>query len=148
MVDAEASGPEPHQELVHDRPLADDAMVPWRIFLIIGVLVAVIAAIYWFTAYEDAGTTLLVLTAGLGLWCGVFLWLQYRRPAAAGHGLPDDGAATAEYLPHASIWPFAIGLGAALVLNGLVLGVWVIFPGVLLLGYGVVGFIRQSRRRD
>jgi len=130
----------------HGRSLTDDALVPWRIFLAIGVLVAVITGIYWFTAYEDAGTTMLALAAVLALWCGVFLWLQYRRRDAARS--EGEGLAGAVYLPHASVWPFAIGLGAALVLNGFVLGVWVIVPGVMLLVFGVAGFVRQSRRRD
>jgi hypothetical protein len=126
----------------HGRSLVDDALVPWRIFTAIGVLVAVIGGIYWFTAYEDAGTTMLVVAAVLALWCGVFLWLQYRR-----RGDMSESAAP-HYLPHASVWPFAIGLGAALVLNGFVLGIWVIVPGAMLLALGIVGFIRQSRRRD
>jgi hypothetical protein len=51
-------------------------------------------------------------------------------------------------MPHASVWPFGIGLGAATVLNGLVLGVWVLVPGVALLAIGIGGWIRQSRRHD
>jgi hypothetical protein len=54
----------------------------------------------------------------------------------------------AHYLPHASAWPLAIGLGGATVANGLVLGLWVIVPGVALLLLGIGGFIRQTRRRD
>jgi hypothetical protein len=126
----------------HGRTLVDDAVVPWRIFTVIGVLVTVIAGIYWFTAYEDAGTTMLLVAAVLALWCGVFLWLQYRRR------LETSAAEGTHYLPHASVWPFAIGLGAALVLNGFVLGIWVIVPGAMLLALGIGGFIRQSRRRD
>jgi hypothetical protein len=52
------------------------------------------------------------------------------------------------YLPHASAWPLAIGLGAATVANGLVLGLWVIVPGAVLMALGIGGFVRQTRRRD
>jgi hypothetical protein len=32
--------------------------------------------------------------------------------------------------------------------NGLVLGLWVIVPGVILMAIGIGGFVRQTRRRD
>lgn len=121
----------------------DDEIVPWRIFLGIGALVGILAVIYWFTAYEDAGTVMLVLAAVLALWFGLFLWLQWRRPPSS-----SPPSAAAQYLPDASVWPFAIGLGAALIANGLVLGIWVIFPGALLLAFGLLGLIRQTRHRD
>jgi Cytochrome c oxidase subunit IV len=54
----------------------------------------------------------------------------------------------APYLPHASVWPFTIGLGAATIANGLVLGTWLIVPGTLVMVVGIAGFIRQTRRRD
>ena len=129
----------------HGGPRVDDAVIPWRIFLAIGVLVGVLAAIYWFTAYEDAGTVMLGLTAVLALWCGAFLWLQWRhlrKPVSPDHPVED------EYEPHASAWPFVIGLGAATAANGLVLGIWVLVPGLFLTLLGVAGFVRQTRHRD
>jgi hypothetical protein len=123
-------------------PGAEDALVPWRIFLAIGALVTILALIYWFTSYEDAGSVMLALSAVLALWVGLFLWLQWRRPPESA-----DQPVAAMYLPHASVWPFAIGLGTALVANGLVLGIWVIFPGALSLVFGILGFIHQTRQR-
>lgn len=122
----------------------DDRAVPWRVFLAVGALVAVIAVIYWFTSYEDAGSVLLALSAVLALWSGTYLWLQVRRLRRES----GEGEAEAEYLPHASIWPFAIGLGAVTAVNGLVLGTWVLVPGLALTALGIGGFIRQSRLRD
>ncbi|HEY8523563.1 MAG TPA: cytochrome c oxidase subunit 4 [Acidimicrobiales bacterium] len=122
--------------------------MPWRVFLAVGAFVGLLAVIYWFTAYEDAGTALLVVAAVLGLWCGAYLWLQHRpRP---GKGAPDaaGGEPPVGWLPHASVWPFAIGLGTATVFNGLVLGIWVIVPGAALLALGIGGFVAQTRRRD
>lgn len=123
----------------------DDAAVPRRIFLAVGGIVAVMGVIYWFTSYEDAGSVLLVLAAVLSLWYAGFLWLQMRQgraPSAPGE------AAVEGYLPHTSVWPLAIGAGTALILNGLVLGTWVIVPGAGLLLLGTAGFVRQSRHRD
>ena len=62
----------------------------------------------------------------------------------------DDEATGAqeEYLPHASVWPFAIGLGVATIANGLVLGIWVVIPGLGILALGIGGWVLQTRRRD
>jgi Cytochrome c oxidase subunit IV len=150
------------------RPPVDDRKVPWRVFVSIGLFVAVIAAIYAGTAYEGAGTVMLIVASVLALWVGSFLWLKEREQEAAGEGghepealarastAAEEAAATgralpssgAHYLPHASAWPFAIGLGAATLANGLVLGLWVIVPGVILMAIGIGGFVRQTRRRD
>jgi hypothetical protein len=145
-----SEGPAGHEA----RSPTDDRAVPWRVFGAIGVGIAVLGAIYWGTAYENAGTVMLVLAAVVALWIAVYLWLHVR----ASHGAEDgdrDVAAGAEahggeehYLPHASAWPFAIGLGGATLANGLVLGLWVIVPGAALLALGVAGFARQTRRRD
>jgi hypothetical protein len=157
------------------RQLVDDRSVPWRVFLLIAVILAIIGGIYWATAYEEGGTVMLIVATWLALWIAAYLWLQVRKPAAppghpdAGDGVVDEVvhgegrgeragveaaapyAGTTEidhYLPHASAWPLAIGLGAATVANGLVLGLWVIVPGAFLMALGVGGFIRQTRRRD
>lgn len=132
------------------KPRVDDAVVPRRVFLAIGGLVAGLAVLYWFTAYEDAGTVMLALAAVLASWYGVFLWLRLRRTGTdveAGSAVSAAPATTA-YLPHASVWPFAMGLGVTLLLDGVVLGIWVMVPGAGLLVLGIAGFLRQSRRRD
>lgn len=189
------------------RPPVDDRRVPTRVFVAIGVFVAVMATIYAATAYEASGIVMLYVTAVLALWTAAYLWLQQRpsdgvRPgervdvgtvvdaapgtrhvetdrapappvddraratvsglpvsderdvveaageAAAAHGVAMPTGEAEEYLPHASVWPFAIGLGGAGIFVGLVLGIWVTVPGVVLLALGVGGFVRQTRRRD
>lgn len=135
-------GPAGHEA----RPPTDDRAVPRRVFLAVGVFYGLLAAIYGATAYEWAGTVMLVLAGVLGVWCAAYLWLQQRpRPAPAGAA---EAAGPATYLPHASAWPFVIGLGAATVLNGLILGLWVLVPGAALMALGVGGFVLQTRRRD
>jgi hypothetical protein len=146
-------GPAGHEA----RPPVDDRKVPFRVFAFIGVFITVLAIIYWSTAYEEAGVVMLLVAAVLALWIAAYLWLHERPEPGARAGAPaGTGAAgtgdrvggVAHYLPHASAWPFAIGLGGATVANGLVLGLWVIVPGVALLLLGIGGFIRQTRRRD
>ena len=127
----------------------NDKAVPWRVFVVIGTVIGLISAIYWFTSYEEAGTAMLALAGVLAVWCGIYLWLQERpradqRPAEA----PGQPGGTTTYLPHASVWPFAIGLGAATLFNGLVLGIWVLLPGAAMLAVGIGGWVRQTRHRD
>lgn len=161
-----------HEDMPHEehgahggRRLTDDAAVAYRAFLAIGALLAVVAAIYWFTSYEDAGSTMLSLAAVLGLWIGVYLWLRrsHLQATAPGPGDPTLAVPTSEasetvhahqdphdqlYLPHASIWPFTIGVGAAVAVNGLVMGLWVLAPGAVLAILAIAGFIHQSRHRS
>jgi hypothetical protein len=144
-------------------PPVDDRKIPWRIFLFIGLFVGALGVLYWATAYEESGVVMLLTAAVLGVWIATYLWLQQRgveeaieqRQAAgeaqAAEGLGPAGTGSREdgpYLPHASGWPFAIGLGAATLANGLVLGLWVIVPGAALMALGIGGFIAQTRRRD
>jgi hypothetical protein len=124
-----------------------DHAVPWRVFLGVGVFIAVLAIIYWFVSYEDAGTTMLVLASCLALFCGLWFYLQDRKRGVATAGATGSRDAEASYLPDTSVWPIAVGAGAALALNGLILGWAFAVPGVALLGLAVVGFVVQSRRR-
>ena len=156
---AGVEGPAGHEA---DPPIVDPK-VPTRIFLFVGLFLLALGILYGATAYEESGTVMLLGGGALGLWIGAYLWLQLRagtrEDEAAGLGtataLVPSGAAEGAvveheglYLPHASAWPFAIGLGAATLANGLVLGLWVIVPGVALMAIGIGGFVRQTRRRD
>ncbi len=52
------------------------------------------------------------------------------------------------WAPHASLWPFWIGVSGFFLVNGLILGSWFLVPGVILLLVGVVGYAAQSRSRS
>lgn len=115
-------------------------------FLVIAAAMFVWFVIYWFVSYEPAGSTMLLLTAGMMAMLGGHVLLQARRAKdPAETGPPPE---TQHFLPHASIWPFAVGIGAVLVGNGIALGFWAVLPGAILLAYGIWGYARQSRRRD
>ena len=125
-----------------------DAQVQWQLFVGVAAFIVLITVVYWFVSYEDAGTTMLALSAGLALLFGGWLYLQDRRPhppAAAAH--PEGEDEHGEYLPTASVWPLAIGVGAALTINGMILGWPYAVPGAAFLALGVAGFVAQSRRR-
>jgi hypothetical protein len=126
---------------------ARDAAVPWRTFLGVGVFIAVIAVVYWFSSYDYAGSIMLLLASGLSFFSATYLWRQARSsrsPAAA----TSTGEIEKQYLPHASLWPFGIGLGAFLTFNGLVVGPGYAIPGAIVIGGSIAGLVMQSRRRD
>lgn len=118
------------------------AAVPWRVFAGVGAILGVMALLY-VPSEEAAGIVMLAVAAILGLFCAAFLWRNLRRFEAGGAG----GDQPAMYLPEASPWPFGIGLGATLVLNGLLIGAWFLVPGVMVLALSLAGFARQSRHR-
>jgi hypothetical protein len=125
-----------------------DHAVPWRVFAGVGVFIAALAVVYWFVSYEDAGTTMLVLASCLALFCGVWFYLQDRKRPVETASEAATGDAVVPYLPSASAWPLVVGIGAALTLNGLIVGWAYAVPGAALLGLAMLGFVGQSRRRD
>jgi hypothetical protein len=127
----------------------DDSAVPRRLFFVVGAALTVLATIYGVASYEEAGTTMIAVASVLAFWCGTYLWLQQRpRPDQHAAEVAGERGGETAYLPHASVWPFAIGLGAATIANGLVLGTWVLVPGAAILALGVGGWVGQTRRRD
>ena len=129
-------------------PEAAGGRVEARIFLGIGLAVLVMCVVYAATSGERAGTTMLLLTAGLGALAGGYLLSQARsaaEPAATGG---NREVAEEAYLPHASIWPLGIGTGCVVLANGLALGAWALVPGLMLTVASIWGYARQSRRRD
>jgi len=110
-----------------------------------------IGAIYWFTSYEDAGTTMLAASSLLGLLAGGYLFLQSRkyppRPQDRSDASLEEGAGPVDEFPAPSIWPFVFALGSVIFATGFIFGVWVVVGGAAVLGLGIVGMIRQSRGR-
>lgn len=130
------------------RPEGAGGRIEAGIFLGIGAFVFVLCVIYTVTSGEEAGATMLLLTAGLGALAGGYLLRQSRRapdPASVGGNrqVPEEA-----YLPHASIWPLGVGAGCVVMANGLALGAWALVPGALLTAASTLGYARQSRHRD
>lgn len=116
--------------------------------LAIAAFLVVLSAVYWFFSYEEAGSVLLLLSAGLALIVGGYLWWATRgQPTAPPIGEAEEEEAE-HYLPHASIWPLGVGAGSVVLANGLALGLWAAVPGSMLLIVSMVGYARQSRHRD
>ena len=109
-------------------------------FLGIAAFMAVIGTVYWFASYEPAGTMMLGMSSALAAMCGVYLRVQAEH-------IDHEVAGDAPYLPESSAWPFGIGVGAWLTLNGMVVGFGYAIPGAVLLALSVCGLLAQSRRR-
>lgn len=124
-----------------------------KLFGGVGVFIVVIGVLYWFVSYEHAGSTLLALAAVLALMTAAYVaWPRKGHDTDGGedggHELepghdPHDGV----WFPQASIWPFAIGAGMALIANGLLLGRWLVIPASVFLAWSIAGLIRQGRHR-
>ncbi len=97
-------------------------------FFLIGLL-------YWVTAHEPVGVTLLMLCSGAAIVA--LLPYRFRRRRHEGE------AGTVHHLPTASLWPFIIGAGAVLVVNGFILGPWLLVPGAALVLRGLVGIFSR-----
>jgi hypothetical protein len=117
-----------------------DGKTQWQMFLGVAAFIAVIGVVYWFASYEPAGTTMLGLSAALAALCGIYLRVQSEGTAVEPH---DEE----HYLPHSSVWPFAIAVGALLAANGLIVGLGYAIPGIVVLAVSVGGLVSQSRRR-
>jgi hypothetical protein len=114
------------------------------LFLLLGGL------IYGVWSGEAAGTVLLVL---VGVFAGIvagYLAFQDRLERTTALASTEEAEVEEEdqYLPHASIWPFEMGVGMATSFAGVVLGWAILVPGALILAHSIVGWIGQSRRRS
>jgi hypothetical protein len=125
-----------------------DLTVQWRTFAGIGVFMAVIAAVYWFSSYDYAGTVMLGLAGVLAFFDAGYLWIQERSGGRPARSVESGDVTEEQYLPHASLWPFGIGVGAFIAFNGLVLGFAYAVPGAIVVGISVAGIVAQTRRRD
>jgi hypothetical protein len=110
---------------------------------------AVIAAIYWFVAYEIAGT---IFLAAMG--ASLLLAAAFAARGARGDVPPEDRpeALPAEAagervgpLPDGSVWPVFLAAGSLLLAAGLIYGVWLAAIGGLIAGAAVIAMTREGR---
>jgi len=146
-----AAGEAPELEPDHGLPTES------KIFVVTGAFALVLAVVYGLTSGpEPAGTVALAAAGVFGLALAVFFarTLRHVQHDVVVAEAADEEAAAADvetdaglYLPETSIWPFFLGLGAALTFAGLAFGLWFIVPGVAVLVHAVIGFASQSRDR-
>jgi len=142
--------------------MTDEAAVLLRVSL----FGFVSGAVYWFVSYEPLGTiALLLLGAGPG-FAGLILVQAHRRQGGAAEsrgdalrrlaGIPPPDPPGPEdlrdddlgVLPLPTIWPFATSLGLAILLTGLIYGLWLIVLGGGIAAYGTWGWLAAINREN
>jgi hypothetical protein len=107
-----------------------------------------VATVYWFLSYEEAGSLLLGFLFLAPVVMGGYLFAKTRRVA----GAEDDpnarhpeeaGAALGRFHPE-SLWPFVMGIGASVGLQGLIYGRWLLFAGAVIVAVSTAGMMRES----
>jgi hypothetical protein len=124
------------------------------IFLGTAAFFLVVCAVYWFTAYERAGAVMLLLTFFLGLVPGSYLfWWGWSkggnmqpRPEDSDDAELEDGAGIVGAFPSSSIWPFCMGISAAVVALAFVFGAWLGVLGAAGVVGSLLGYTLETRR--
>src|SRR5262249_6771543 len=80
-----------------------DLAVQCRTFAGIGLFIAVIAVIYWFSSYDYAGTVMLGLASALSFLSAGYLFVQDRSSTKPHAAVEGEVAAERQYLHHASL---------------------------------------------
>jgi Cytochrome c oxidase subunit IV len=116
------------------------------------VFLATISAIYWFTSYEDTGTTLLSVGALAYLFMCGYLFIQTRRirnrrPEDREDASMADSIGPIGFFPAASVWPIALGLGVVVIAVSLVFGPWFFVIGVVLAVGAIIGYAVEAQAR-
>ncbi len=121
-----------------------------RMLVGIALFLVVVGVGYWFWSGEAAGTVMLLFGALMGLTPGLYYMWWSRRMAPRPEDREDatiaDGAGTIGAFPDNSLWPFILGLGAALIALGLIFGIWTALPGSAVVLSAAVGYTAESRR--
>ena len=121
-----------------------------RLLLFLGTFFGLMMVVYWFWSHENAGSVMMFCGMLLCFLPGSYYFFWHRR---MGYRVEDrndasieEGAGEINSFPGSSIWPFVLGMGAFLVVNSLVFGIWLILPGITLIITALVGVTAESRR--
>ena len=116
-----------------------------------GAFATVVAILYWYFGYEPAGF-LMLLFMGLGTaFIGTYiLWKAGRERRVFAEDDPDadprrQAGERVGFFSSGSIWPLVMAIGLGVGLQGFVYGAWLLFFGVLLFVWGVIGLMMESR---
>jgi hypothetical protein len=119
------------------------------IFVGATVFFTVIGLIYWFTSYEESGAIMLGASALMGVVAGGSIWLLSRhadvRPEDRQDATIADGAGPVGVFATSSIWPFAVGLSAAVFASGFAFGIWLVMVGGAGLVLSILGYVLEAR---
>lgn len=104
----------------------------------------IVGTVYWFIAYETAGTVLLL---GFGIATAVAsitLWARTRNAGGEAGGWPlgrDPGP-----IPAPAYAPFHVGAGAGIVALGVAFGPLLVLPGLVIMVIGARYWLEAAMR--
>ncbi len=99
---------------------------------------------------EPVGFVTLLLTGGLSLMVGWYLWFTSRHidPRPEDDPMAPIDSVAGEYgffSPH-SWWPLPLAASSALVFAGLAVGWWLMYLGLVLAGLALIGWVFEYWR--
>jgi Cytochrome c oxidase subunit IV len=120
-----------------------------RFLLGAGAFAVLVAVVYWFLSYEDAGFVMLALMGIASAIIGGYLLYRGHGARRAEDDPDADYAATAGEevgrFSSGSVWPLVMGIGTVLALQGFIFGAWLVGFGLVLFAWAVLGFMLESR---
>lgn len=120
-----------------------------KVLLASAVFSGVIGTVYWFVAYEIAGTIFLGAMAASLLFAAAFAARGARGPIPAEDRplatLKEAAGEEVGPFTEGSLWPVFLGAGSLLLVAGLIYGVWVLALGMLISAAAILGMTREGR---
>ena len=123
----------------------------YRLFIGLSLFYLLVDVIYWQVGGEALGITALLLSGGLALLIGYYLWFTNKR---LGSSLAEDNPqgdiadAAGElgfYSPH-SWWPLPVALSMCAAGLGLLIGWWLTLIAVGALIISIFGFVLEYEK--
>ncbi|HEY2959370.1 MAG TPA: cytochrome c oxidase subunit 4 [Actinomycetota bacterium] len=130
----------------------------------VAIFGVVAGALYWLVTYEWFGVVALLLLGFASGFAALWLILQQRREPGQREDFGDtvrrlagvprrDPAGPSDYaadhlavLPLPSIWPLVVAAGVAVLITGLVYGLWLLLVGVVVVVLGLWGWTSAVNR--
>ncbi|TAN25229.1 MAG: hypothetical protein EPN30_05130 [Actinomycetota bacterium] len=120
------------------------------IYMLVGIFFFVVMVIYFLWSGEASGSIMLFAAAGLGVMPGLyFSWWVRRmplRPEDRPEATMSEGSGAVGAFPSNTIWPFVLGMGAALTALSLVFGAWLAVVGLSFIISTALNVSLESRR--
>lgn len=104
----------------------------------------IVGTVYWFAAYEAAGTVLLLGFGTATAFAAVVLWARSRRARGGAEPWPLGGEVGP--IPAPAYAPFHIGMGAGIVALGLAFGPLLALTGLVLIVIGARYWLDAAMR--
>ncbi|MEI6700312.1 MAG: cytochrome c oxidase subunit 4 [Actinomycetota bacterium] len=120
-----------------------------RLLIFLGVFIGIMGIVYGIWSKEWGGTAMLIGTAILGIFPGLYYhWWSKRigyRPEDRDATM-EEGAGRIDTFPGSSIWPFTLGIGCWFLVLALVFGTWFAVIGLPVVMFALAGGTAESRR--